>query len=1510
VAKKKSTPVVRLTVPTGGGIVGVPYTVKLSISDKDNDLKSGSLFWGDGVADTWQEVPPTELTHVYTTAKTFTLRVTALDKQGGQGVATADIVVKLAEPIPEPPEPITGARLYLTPSVEAAVTKKRQAGDSDWQQCQRAADVYQLKLPPWVRVISATNSNPVRLQTDAPLPWKPGTTTICYIVGATGSWAAINNNPPKGAWTATASADGTASFTIPVDATTFGPLQGTLTVWVYGNLSSEYLDYGQSADQWWDAAFTLSLCYRQTTLVPYQAAVMRFFDWWCALGVAGLDAPVSQDSGRGSFGVQPAVTTVYDWLYAQLSEAQRTAAVTALNRWNAWTDKNGESRHSATSNYWEGHQLAFLQTGYATQDENSQAEAWLTLAEQDWQSDFVPFFLPPQPGQQIYGSNEGFYYSGTAVSGFNYGGNDIARHVQRMFLIKSATGGDTPDGIDYATRWVRNLFYQLRPDRWKAPTHGQWTGDMTGVMKYNDAIFLSAYLAGQQEGKWVQWYLQHSGVNAPNIPPGAKAFADGSTEYKWRLLFYDPDRPAEDYTQTLPPYFFADGGEPAVHWRTGWDEKAISLIFRCGPGLYNGSLSKQGGHVDIYRGTDYLLVQSNYFKGTTDGLSGVPHSGDLSNALANTLDFYDDATICYPRNYPYVGCQMLGGKYRTPLVRLTRESMYAENEFASAYDSQGASKNRTLKYWFRTTVSFGQETVIWDRVKSTKPTHRKVLPWHLPGTTPTEVSAAAVDTSIGASRLRVVPITSHGAVRAIQRNQVQGVDGNWRVEITDQNPHEEFTCLTAMLAQATGAVDIPVMVLDSDPTVVAVQVGQRVIVLPVGATELPDGTFESLRVETVAFTSTHGGDATYLIGGLKPGHYVIQGALNQEIDVPADGVATFTAKAGSFVIGTGAGPIPPDPEPPNGDVDWTSDLVLAYGQTFELIGTPTARKVLKANGHHIAVDGGGSWNGILQLDHADIYDLGSTSYFAISDNSGWSYAYLNGATVKIRDCRFFKCGRFNLYSVNNAVVAFDRNEYGDTNLCKAEGPADKAEAFFTEQGNSTAAKSFTGNRVTRGTAILGSPNWTVGGKGQSNYTAGRRVGISVLGDGSVVSYNYSRVTTDVTPQEGYWSQVGNYGPFGPKVKVFRNIIRGGHWPVSGLDGELYENVISEAQGHDWIRIGKGGKNHHNLLIKPYAAFAQYGEPYGLASAIGLYQDGNELASWNLTIDARGKDGPSQALAVVKGAKALSWRNIVVYRLRLGNNGCPQGAGCTSAVGGSDEGSMNPPPERLDYADYNCHYFEPGSDRTVVYNLAVPGKTLGQPGYGGHDLGTLNGPGPDPRFRGPLPIGTGQAGVPSPNDGGFPFNEDDILNGTYSVADLCDYFFGIYAPAPDSPLKGKQDPQDGAGDIGASQLSKLPPTVPAIITTNKPPMVYAGPSFTLPKGTICYLTGWAADDGLPNNLLSVAWNKVSGPGTVTFADAQRANTTATFSAPGEYVLRLTADDGDLARMSDCRINVLA
>ena len=65
-----------------------------------------------------------------------------------------------------------------------------------------------------------------------------------------------------------------------------------------------------------------------------------------------------------------------------------------------------------------------------------------------------------------------------------------------------------------------------------------------------------------------------------------------------------------------------------------------------------------------------------------------------------------------------------------------------------------------------------------------------------------------------------------------------------------------------------------------------------------------------------------------------------------------------------------------------------------------------------------------------------------------------------------------------------------------------------------------------------------------------------------------------------------------------------------------------------------------------------------------------------------------------------------------------------------------------------------------------------------------------------------------------------------------------------------------------------------------------------------------------DDGLPNppGALTVQWSKVSGPGTVTFGNANAVDTTASFSAEGPYLLQLTTNDGEKASSADVAILV--
>jgi hypothetical protein len=96
------------------------------------------------------------------------------------------------------------------------------------------------------------------------------------------------------------------------------------------------------------------------------------------------------------------------------------------------------------------------------------------------------------------------------------------------------------------------------------------------------------------------------------------------------------------------------------------------------------------------------------------------------------------------------------------------------------------------------------------------------------------------------------------------------------------------------------------------------------------------------------------------------------------------------------------------------------------------------------------------------------------------------------------------------------------------------------------------------------------------------------------------------------------------------------------------------------------------------------------------------------------------------------------------------------------------------------------------------------------------------------------------------------------------------------------------------------------TTPPVITPgNTAPVVNAGPDQTITLPADAVLDGTVSDDGLPNppGSLTTSWSKISGPGAVTFANANAVDTIATFSMKGVYELCLAASDGELAP-SDC------
>src|SRR5262249_4503776 len=91
--------------------------------------------------------------------------------------------------------------------------------------------------------------------------------------------------------------------------------------------------------------------------------------------------------------------------------------------------------------------------------------------------------------------------------------------------------------------------------------------------------------------------------------------------------------------------------------------------------------------------------------------------------------------------------------------------------------------------------------------------------------------------------------------------------------------------------------------------------------------------------------------------------------------------------------------------------------------------------------------------------------------------------------------------------------------------------------------------------------------------------------------------------------------------------------------------------------------------------------------------------------------------------------------------------------------------------------------------------------------------------------------------------------------------------------------------------------------------NQAPQVFLPASLSISLPDSANLIGIAIDDGLPAGAgLTLNWSTVGGPGAITFASPAAAVPSATFSAAGDYVVKLSASDSQLTGSASMTVHV--
>lgn len=96
----------------------------------------------------------------------------------------------------------------------------------------------------------------------------------------------------------------------------------------------------------------------------------------------------------------------------------------------------------------------------------------------------------------------------------------------------------------------------------------------------------------------------------------------------------------------------------------------------------------------------------------------------------------------------------------------------------------------------------------------------------------------------------------------------------------------------------------------------------------------------------------------------------------------------------------------------------------------------------------------------------------------------------------------------------------------------------------------------------------------------------------------------------------------------------------------------------------------------------------------------------------------------------------------------------------------------------------------------------------------------------------------------------------------------------------------------------------------LVATTIPPIVNAGPDQAITLPATATMAGTATDTNTPSLTLVNIWTKISGAGTVTFANANSLTTSVSFSSAGTYVLRLTSNNGVNSSFDEMTVTVTA
>ena len=508
---------------------------------------------------------------------------------------------------------------------------------------------------------------------------------------------------------ATTSSDGGALFTVVVTNSVSSTTSGAATLNVQP-LTVDGLTIPAShprlfwnaaklaqAQQWWTGHSYTPNYTNPNPFDPYDtllACELTNNQTWCDAQI-NWAVNLSATSCYQSSGCDPmrvngeAVMLTYDWLYAQMTAAQRA---TIINNWNTWqnypdTDDSWGNTGMPSSVDFAGGLRTDFSLGVATFGDNAAATSFIDYALNNRWAAEVNFASPSGVvplGAKGYGmpaqesSQHGQYfldYHAVPLATSALLGRDL---WQESSAFKAGVLQTIYDTLPTPTvsRGLYDGWTWSDDDSWSAGA-GLYGGGGMQSRYYGDFMMAAAQefpstAIGKVARQWINT------VN-PNIAP------------MWMAI--DPGGSAQALS-TLPLDYYASGPQFA-YWRNNWNTNASSLFLQMGQSFGVGHTHFDVGNFQWFRGGSYLIRETpSYYTtiagfnsvGTADVSSGYAHNVPLIGGLPGAVDSCTDSNAIVKRMesqsaYAYMDVDT-SGTYTNNVCdpgRPERENLYAQH---------------------------------------------------------------------------------------------------------------------------------------------------------------------------------------------------------------------------------------------------------------------------------------------------------------------------------------------------------------------------------------------------------------------------------------------------------------------------------------------------------------------------------------------------------------------------------------------------------------------------------------------------------------------------------------------------------------------------------------------------------------------------------------------------------------------------------------------------------------